>query len=179
MLPLVFTGITSTNAMIKRLGGKRWRALQKGVSPTLFKFLLHTIGGPRLPRAHRQLFGYPLERPGRLPAQPQRDPHLPLIPFAPLCQLLPRPSAAPQFLFDNPQGLLFVGLRQFGTGMVFAGAFAQRPQQLLAEFLPAQTLTAADGLPRRFVLLVVAPFHSLLKFEPSGRMVPPDAMLAQ
>jgi len=29
MLPLVFTGITSTNAMIKRLGGKRWRALHR------------------------------------------------------------------------------------------------------------------------------------------------------
>ncbi len=29
MLPLVVTGITSTNAMIKRLGGKRWRALHR------------------------------------------------------------------------------------------------------------------------------------------------------
>jgi hypothetical protein len=28
------------------------------------------------------LFGHPLERHGRLPAQPQRDPHLPLIPSA-------------------------------------------------------------------------------------------------
>ena len=42
--------------------------------------------------AHRQLFGHALERHGRLPAQPQRDPHVPLIPFAPPCQLLPRPG---------------------------------------------------------------------------------------
>jgi hypothetical protein len=93
--------------------------------------------------------------------------------------LLPRPSAAPQFLFDNRQGLLFVGLRQFGAGMVLAGAFAQLRQQFLAEFLPAQTPAAADGLPRRFVLFVVAPFHSLLKFKPAGGIVVPDAMLAQ
>jgi hypothetical protein len=87
--------------------------------------------------------------------------------------------ATPQFVFDNPQGILFVGLRQFVAGMVLAGAFAQLRQQSLAEFLPAQTPAAADGLPRRFIRLVVAPFHSLLKFKPPGGMVLPDAMLAQ
>src|SRR5258708_33487435 len=145
----------------------------KGSVPRFLSFRFIQSTGYVCPGAHRQLSRNPLERHGRLPAQPQRDPYLPLIPFAPPCQLLPRPAAAPQFLFDNPQRLLFLGLRQFGAGMVLAGAFAQLRQQFLAEFLPTQTPTAADGLPRRFVLLVAGPLPSVLKFKPAGRGGPP------
>jgi hypothetical protein len=70
MLPLVFTGITSTNAMIKRLGGKRWRALHRpayvaaiaGVilSPSSFE-VMHAPYGPRVTEKSRKCYNYVTE----------------------------------------------------------------------------------------------------------------------
>ena len=52
-------------------------------SPFLIAFYLK--GSDACPGAHRQVFGQPLGRHGRLPAQPQRDRYLPLIPEA-ICE---------------------------------------------------------------------------------------------
>ncbi len=64
----------------------------EGSLPCFLRFCFIQSTGRVCPAAHRQLFGHPLERHRCLPAQPQRDPHVPLIPFAPPCQLLPRPG---------------------------------------------------------------------------------------
>ncbi len=50
--------------------------------PRFLRFCFIQSTGHVCPGAHRQLFGHPLEHHRRLPAQPQRDPHLRLIPGA-------------------------------------------------------------------------------------------------